>query len=303
MLEGTINRRLIEQSPAEQTAHRSSKQDINAGSHTGRDLDGQNQSFRRSGRASLVWTSSPSSRGVTTDLYLRDSVWPSVALKKIVGESLLITDDDLRKGFEANYGPRVRCRAIVLSSLRKAQEVWDKARQKPTADNFGKLAEKYSVEANSRALRGEVPPIQRFGGQPQLEAEAFKLQAGELSGIIQTGATFVILYCEGQHRSHEGGLQGSSREEIKQGSAWKKEDADRDGAKIRRDQAKPPRSTISWPARFILPSRPRACTAFDRPQRPPRPAASSRREGGKGKPVIRDPNMSVDQLIRDSPTP
>jgi hypothetical protein len=43
-----------------------------------------------------------------------------------------------------------------------------------------------------------VPPIQRFGGQPQLEDVAFELKPDELSGIIQLGDKFVILKCEGR---------------------------------------------------------------------------------------------------------
>ena len=43
-----------------------------------------------------------------------------------------------------------------------------------------------------------MPPIQRFGGQPTLEQEAFTLRAGELSGIVQAGDKFVIMFCEGR---------------------------------------------------------------------------------------------------------
>ena len=67
-----------------------------------------------------------------------------------------------------------------------------------TVKNFGDLAEQYSIEAGSRSLRGEVPPIQKHGGQPLLEKEAFALKPGELSGIIQVGDTYVILFCEGR---------------------------------------------------------------------------------------------------------
>ena len=42
-----------------------------------------------------------------------------------------------------------------------------------------------------------MPPIQRNGGQPLLEQEAFSLKPGELSGVIQAGPNYVILFCEG----------------------------------------------------------------------------------------------------------
>ena len=133
----------------------------------------------------------------TVDSYIRDAVWPAAALKLLVGKTVKITDEDLQKGYEANYGPRVRCRAIVVNTQRRAQEVWSLAREKRTAEYFGELAEQYSIEAGSRALKGKVPPIQRHGGQPLLEKEAFSLNPGDLSGIITVSDKFVILFCEG----------------------------------------------------------------------------------------------------------
>ena len=108
-------------------------------------------------------------QGLKKEQYLRDSVWPSAALKKLTGGTIQVSNDDLAKSFEANYGERVRCRAIVLGDMRRSQEVWAKARQNPSIDFFGDLAEQYSIEPQSKALRGEVPPIRRNGGQPQLE--------------------------------------------------------------------------------------------------------------------------------------
>jgi parvulin-like peptidyl-prolyl isomerase len=137
-------------------------------------------------------------QGLTYEQYVRDSVWPSAALKKLTDGRVEITPEDLQKGFEANYGEKVRCRAIVMGSLRRAQEVWDKARQNPTAEFFGDLAEEYSIEPSSRSLRGEVPPIRKYSGQPQLEEAAFALADGQLSGIIQVADKFLILRSEGR---------------------------------------------------------------------------------------------------------
>lgn len=134
----------------------------------------------------------------SVEQYVRDTVWPSAALKKLVVAQVAVTDEDMQRGFEANYGPRVKCRAIVVNQQRRAQEVWQMARDNPTPENFGVLAEQYSIDSVSRTLRGEVPPIQRHGGQPQIEKEAFNLQPGELSSIIQVGENWVILLCEGR---------------------------------------------------------------------------------------------------------
>ncbi|MCA9259418.1 MAG: peptidylprolyl isomerase, partial [Planctomycetales bacterium] len=138
-------------------------------------------------------------QGVSEQDYLRDAVWPSAALKKLAAVDVQVTEDDVRKGYEANYGQRVRCRAIVLDNLRRAQEVWDKARKNnDNVEYFGDLAAEYSIEPTSKSLRGEVPPLQRHGGQKQLEDVAFGLEAGQLSGIVQVADKFVILRCEGR---------------------------------------------------------------------------------------------------------
>lgn len=197
VLEGAINRRLLEQACKRQNITISEA-----------DLDAE---IARAAAMSVrpkpdgspdvdAWLKLVTEQqNVSVEVYRRDAVWPSVALKKLVGSSVEVTDEDLQKSYEANYGPRVRCRAIVLNNLRRAQEVWEKARQNPTADHFGDLAEKYSIEPGSQALRGEVPPIQRHGGQPLLEKDAFSLEPGELSGIIDAGGgRYVILFCEGR---------------------------------------------------------------------------------------------------------
>lgn len=136
-------------------------------------------------------------QGIPMELYIHDTVWPTVALKLLVGGHVAVTEEDLRKGFEANYGPRVRCRAILMDNQRRAVEVWQMARDNPTAEYFGTLAEQYSSDASSRSLRGEIPPIQKFGGEPKLEEEAFSLKPGDVSAVIQVGDRYVILFCEG----------------------------------------------------------------------------------------------------------
>jgi parvulin-like peptidyl-prolyl isomerase len=134
---------------------------------------------------------------ISVDIYRREMIWPAVALHKLAGGKTDVTEDELKKGFESNYGPRVRCRAIVLNDLHRAQKVWDEARQNPNVEYFGELAAKYSIERSSRALYGQVPPIRRFGGQTQLEDEAFKLEPGQISGLINVDDKYIILFCEG----------------------------------------------------------------------------------------------------------
>jgi parvulin-like peptidyl-prolyl isomerase len=137
--------------------------------------------------------------GVTVELYVRDAVWPSVAMKALCKPQVKITEADMQKAFESNYGQRVMCRAILVDDMRKAQKVWELARNNLTEENFAKLSAEHSTDASVRALDGEIPPIRKHGGRPVLEDEAFKLtKPGSLSGIIQTDGKFVILYYLGR---------------------------------------------------------------------------------------------------------
>ena len=132
------------------------------------------------------------------DFYVADEVWPSVALKKLVASQVSVTQEDMQKGFEANFGPRVRVLAIVLTEHRQALKVWQMASANPNKEYFRELAHQYSIEPASKNNYGEVPPIRRHGGRPQLEAEAFSLQSDQLSKVIQVGEHWVIMYCVGQ---------------------------------------------------------------------------------------------------------
>ena len=140
-----------------------------------------------------------SERNITESQYRRSVIWPMLALRKLAGETVEISEEDMQKAFVRNYGPRVKARVIVLEggTARQHDDVWQDAKSDP--ENFDKLAQEKSVDPNSRALGGLVPPIPRNAGNDTLEKEAFKLKAGEISGLIEIATgRFVILKCEGR---------------------------------------------------------------------------------------------------------
>jgi parvulin-like peptidyl-prolyl isomerase len=136
--------------------------------------------------------------GASIELYIQDAVWPSVALKKLVHDSVKVTPEDLQKGFESNFGPRAEVLAIVLSNQRTAEDVWQQARKDLSEQAFGQLAGKYSVETVSRTNFGKVPPVRRHSGQPTLEKAAFELQPGEISGVVALNEQYIVLYKQGE---------------------------------------------------------------------------------------------------------
>ncbi len=137
-------------------------------------------------------------RNLTPQQYRRDVIWPMLALRKLAGRDVTITREMIQEAYEDNYGPRVKARMIVLDNVRRATEIWEKAKNNP--DDFESLARDYSMEPNSRALGGVIPPIRRnSGAHENLRAAAFRMkQPGELSGVVQVGPSqYAILKFEG----------------------------------------------------------------------------------------------------------
>ncbi len=195
VLDGEINRKLLTQSL------RAAKKQVS-------DADIQAELVRAAGSFGFIrnggqpdvdaWIESVTSNAnVTREIYIADSVWPSIALAKLVEDEVQVTPEDMQEGFEAAYGPRVEVLAIVLGDQRSAQKIWEMARDNPTEKFYGELADQYSVEPVSASNSGKVPPIRKHSGQPAVEKEAFALKPGELSGIIATGGKYILLRCQG----------------------------------------------------------------------------------------------------------
>ena len=66
----------------------------------------------------------------------------------------------------------------------------------------------------SRENFGRVPPIRQHGGRLEMEREAFALKPGELSGIIASEDSFVILRCTGFTTPVVRSLDNEVREEL-----------------------------------------------------------------------------------------
>lgn len=195
ILEGEINRKLIE-GALNSSRLQVTQADIDAEIHRAADYFGY---VNPDGSPNIQeWMKSVLSEdNVTFEMYVRDAIWPSVALKKLIVGKVQVTDEDLKKGFESNYGQRAEVLAVVLSSQRTAQSVWEDARNNASEQFFGELAHQYSVEPSSKSNFGKVPPLRKHGGQPNLEKAAFELKPGDISGIIEVNGQFVILKSQG----------------------------------------------------------------------------------------------------------
>jgi len=140
-----------------------------------------------------------SERHLSALQYKEDIIWPMLALKRLAGSEVKITEEEMQRVFVREYGERVKARMIMCDKLQRAQDAWNLV-MKDSA-SFGKVARERSIEPTSKALDGQIQPIRRFAGNDNLEKEAFKLEEGHISGIIDVSTPearrYVILLCEG----------------------------------------------------------------------------------------------------------
>lgn len=147
-------------------------------------------------------------QGVSLSRYLRDQIWPKLALMKLVKGSIEVTQEDLEKAFEANFGEKVQIRMLTVVELRKAEEFWKQISDVKTPEEreelFEDLARRYSTDEATRPYGGKAAPFGRNSTHKEIEDAAFRLQVGELSSILQTPGGHLLILCIGRIPRQEG---------------------------------------------------------------------------------------------------
>lgn len=134
-------------------------------------------------------------RGLSPEQYRQDVIWRLVALRKLAGQRLVITDAELQKEYEKTYGPAVKVRQIVLASRAEAEAVLAAVRQNP--ETFASVAKNRSIDPVTQPLGGILHPIRRYSYNPEVENILFALKPGEISSIVDFPlGHFSIYKCE-----------------------------------------------------------------------------------------------------------
>ena len=131
-------------------------------------------------------------RNITPKQYAADIIWPTLALRRLAGNRLNVSRDELVKYFEMNYGPKVSAQADHLPRPRG----WPARSQAQAAahpENFANLAKKYSEDANSASLGGMIHPICKNSNYKEIEQAAFQMSDGAVSKVIPAAGQFVII--------------------------------------------------------------------------------------------------------------
>jgi foldase protein PrsA len=138
-------------------------------------------------------------QGITYAQYRRDRVWPKLAMVKLVRDRVKVSEEDLKKAFEANYGPKVDCRMLVVKEMNRAQELWERLMKEEKGEKrlklFEDMVKEYSVDAATRPYGGKTQPINMHSSNPELEKAIFGLKEGELTSIMQIPDGNVIFLC------------------------------------------------------------------------------------------------------------
>ena len=93
-------------------------------------------------------------RGINPRQYANDIIWPTLALRKLAGDRLEVSPQELTEQYESQYGPSVEARLIVCDQRQKA----DSVRAAAVADpgSFAKLAKTESVDGPSASMGGVI---------------------------------------------------------------------------------------------------------------------------------------------------
>lgn len=112
--------------------------------------------------------------------------------EKIMAMTITITDEELKKAYDLEYGEKIEANQIVFRTRREAE---DALRKLQSGADFATLAKNESVDRASAARGGKMQP---FSPKEGIGTEVANLKVGELSGIIQTDYGYHIIKIVGR---------------------------------------------------------------------------------------------------------
>lgn len=128
--------------------------------------------------------------------YREDIVRPQLLLRKLCQGRAKVTEEDVKKGFEARYGEQLECRIILWPHDQVKYAMAEYARLRDSEEEFARKA-KAQPSPTLAAHGGKIPRFGRHSlGDDSLEREAFRLRKGEVSTLIGTAQGQVVIKCD-----------------------------------------------------------------------------------------------------------
>ncbi|MBI5308886.1 MAG: peptidylprolyl isomerase [Planctomycetes bacterium] len=100
--------------------------------------------------------------------------------EKVLAKTITVTDEDLQKVYELEYGEKIEASQIVYKTRREAEEALQKLR---SGADFAALAKSESIDRVTAARGGKMQP---FSPKDTLGAQVASLKVGELSDIVKS---------------------------------------------------------------------------------------------------------------------
>jgi parvulin-like peptidyl-prolyl isomerase len=136
---------------------------------------------------------------MTEYAWIEDIIKPELLMAKLCRPRVKISEDDLNKAFENQYGEKREAKIIIWrkDEFRIALKQWDEARK--GADSFDRIARSQS-DPNVAGAAGRVAPIGRYplADNPLIAETVFKLEVGEVSQLFETPAGIMCVKCTGK---------------------------------------------------------------------------------------------------------
>jgi parvulin-like peptidyl-prolyl isomerase len=169
----------------------------------------ENVAQRMAGVTREAWLRSlEKERGISPVMYAHDVIYPGLAMRKLATPRVQVTEKEIDSAFDASYGAKVRCRIIMVTKVREAQEIWEQLRKNPAG--FEKIAQEKSTDSATRSLGGLLAePISRhayplgvstavfrqlYDGDPDDRDPNHKPKDGDFTGPVQVEeSSWVIL--------------------------------------------------------------------------------------------------------------
>ncbi len=121
-------------------------------------------------------------------------------LKKRIAADSQLTDDDMKKYYDANKEKfkkekEINTRHILLKTEEEAKQIMEKLQK---GEDFIELSKKYSIDPNAKASGGEIGFHPKGTLLPEYEATAFKLtKIGQVAGPVKSQFGYHIIRLEG----------------------------------------------------------------------------------------------------------
>lgn len=115
-----------------------------------------------------------------------------VLAEKVLAKTITITDEDLQKVYELEYGEKIEASQIVYKSRREAEDTLQKLR---SGADFAALAKSESIDRATAARGGKMQP---FSPKDNLGLQVAHLKVGEISDIIKTDYGYHLIKITGK---------------------------------------------------------------------------------------------------------